>query len=265
MTETKTELGQKPADPELSYFGLQAYIGTTKHMGGFETTRELIALCQIDKDTYVLDVGCGVGATACYLAKRFGCNVVGVDLRESMIDLSHKRARREGVEGKVAFRVADALDLPFEDAHFDAVLCESVATFVEDKGKVVSELVRVVRPGGYVGLNEEVWLKTPPDKVVDQLKVIWEIKPNVPTADDWKALLRQAGLQDMVTKIYKLDPRREASQMKRYRFGDMWRMFSRTLSLYLRSPAFRNYMKRQRRLPKNVFEYLGYAIFVGRR
>jgi arsenite methyltransferase len=263
--ETQTQLGQKTSDLELSYFGLQAYIGTTKHMGGFETTKELTASCYIDKDTYVLDVGCGAGATACYLAKTFGCSVVGVDLRESMIDLSNERAQGEGIKDKVEFRVADALGLPFEDAHFDVVLCESVATFIEDKRKVVSELVRVVKPGGYVGLNEEVWLKTPPDEVVDHLRVIWEITPNVPTADEWKALLRQAGLQDMVTKIYKLDPRREASQMKRYRFGDMWRMFSRTLSLYLRSPAFRVYMKRQRRLPKSVFEYLGYAIFVGRR
>jgi arsenite methyltransferase len=265
VMETQTQLGQKKSDPELSYFGLQAYIGTTKHMGGLETTKELTALCHIDKDMHVLDVGCGAGATACYLAKVFGCSVVGVDLRKSMIDLSNERAQGEGVKDKVEFRVADALDLPFEDAHFDVVLCESVATFVEDKGKVVSELVRVVKPCGYVGLNEEVWLKTPSDEVVDRLKVIWEIKPSVLSADDWKALLRQAGLQDMVTKIYKLDPRREASQVKRYRFVDMWRMFSRTLSLYLRSPAFRAYMKQQRRLPKSVFEYLGYATFVGRR
>jgi arsenite methyltransferase len=256
--ETQSQPGQKRSDPELSYFGLQAYVGTTKHMGGLETTRELTALCHIERDTHVLDVGCGAGATSCYLAKVFGCSVVGVDLRESMIDLSNERAREEGVEDKVEFRVADVLDLPFEDAHFDVVLCESVATFVEDKGKMVSELVRVVKLGGYVGLNEEVWLKPPS-------KVIWEIKPDVLTADNWKALLRQAGLQDMVTKIYKFDARREASQMKRYRFVDMWRMFSRSLSLYLRSPAFRTYMKRQRRLPRDVFEYLGYAVFVGRR
>lgn len=263
--ETRTQSGQKKLGPELSYFGVQAYIGTTKHMGGLETTRELISLCHIDRDTHVLDVGCGAGATACYLAKVFGCSVIGVDLRESMIDLSNERAQGEGVKDKVEFRVADVLDLPFEDAHFDVVLCESVATFVEDKAKVASELARVVKPGGYVGLNEEVWLKRPSDEIVDRLNVIWEIKPQVPTADDWKALLRQAGLRDMVTKIYKFDPRREASQMKRYRFGDMWRMFSRTLSLYLRSPAFRAYMKQQRRLPRSVFEYLGYAIFVGRR
>ena len=59
--------------PELSYFELQAYVGTTKHMGGLETTVELIDLCHIEAGMVVLDVGCGAGATACYLAKTVGC------------------------------------------------------------------------------------------------------------------------------------------------------------------------------------------------
>jgi arsenite methyltransferase len=263
--ETKTQSRRENSDPELSYFELQAYIGTTKHMGGLETTKKLTALCHIDKDTYVLDVGCGAGATACYLAKRLGCHVVGVDLRESMVDLSRKRARREGVEDKVEFRVADALDLPFEDAHFDAALCESVATFVENKGKVISELVRVVKPGGYVGLNEEIWLKTPPAEVVTHVKGTWEIKPGISAAEDWQRLLKDAGLCDLVIITYELDARRESTQLKRYRFGDIVKMFSRTLSLYVKSSAFRAYMKEQRRLPMGVFEYLGYGLFVGRK
>jgi hypothetical protein len=48
--------------PEDMYFKLQAYLGTTKHMGGFDTTKTLINLCHISQHTGVLDVGCGVGA-----------------------------------------------------------------------------------------------------------------------------------------------------------------------------------------------------------
>ena len=76
-------------EPEMSYFELQAYVGTTKHMGGFESTQELIEQCHLCKGTYVLDVGCGVGATACHLAKTYGCQVVGVDLRDSMVARSN--------------------------------------------------------------------------------------------------------------------------------------------------------------------------------
>ena len=68
---------------EISYFGLQAHMGTTKHMGGLATTQELAGLCHVGAGTYVLDVGCGVGATACYLVKQYDCRVMGVDLREA--------------------------------------------------------------------------------------------------------------------------------------------------------------------------------------
>lgn len=252
-------------EPGISYFELQAYVGTTKHMGGLETTKELIELCHIDGDTYVLDVGCGVGATACYLAKRHGCRVVGVDLRDAMVARSNERAQKMGVTDLVEFRVADAQDLPFDDATFGVVLCESVASFIEDKRKVVSEFARVVKPGGYVGLNEEIWLKPAPPEVADHVKRMWPVKPNVPTAEGWETLLKDVGLQSVLVKTYQVDPRREATQVKRYSLGDMFRMFWRMLVLYVRSSGFREYMKGQRRLPRGVFEYLGYAILAGRR
>lgn len=265
MKDTKPMSLEEASEPEISYFGLQAYVGTTKHMGGLETTKELIVLCGISKDTYVLDVGCGVGATACYLAKRYSCRVVGVDLRESMIARSNERAQREGVEGTVEFRVADAQDLSFADAQFDVVLCESVATFIEDKQRVVNELARVTKPGGYVGMNEEIWIKEPPARLIEFVKRTWDIEPDVLTSDGWVGLLRDAGLKDIVAKAFKFNVQREATQVRRYRWEDMLRMFYRTLVMYLKNPAFRQYMKDHGRLPKSTFEYLGYGLFVGRR
>jgi arsenite methyltransferase len=255
---------QDTSTPKIAYFELQAYVGTTKHMGGFETTKELIELCHIDGDSYVLDVGCGAGATASTLAEMHGCRVVGVDLRESMVALSAERAQKQGVADLVAFRVADAQDLPFDDATFDAVLCESVATFIEDKQRVVDELARVVKPGGYVGLNEEIWLKEPTPEVAEHVRTMWPVKSNLPTAEGWEALMTGAGLQDVTIRVYKVDARREATQVKRYTCGDMVRMFWRTLVLYVKSAEFRAYMKKQR-LPKGVFEYLGYVLLVGQK
>jgi len=78
-------------------------------------------------------------------------------------------------------------------------------------------------------------------------------------------LLEGVGLRDIVVQTYKFSTRREATQVQRYRFQDMWRMLCRSLSLYIKNPAFRRYMAERGHLPENVFEYLGYAIFVGRR
>ncbi|MDY7041629.1 MAG: class I SAM-dependent methyltransferase [Chloroflexota bacterium] len=263
--ENQKRSSQQAAEPEISYFELQAYIGTTKHMGGFETTKALIELCHVNQDTYVLEVGCGVGATACYLAKKYGCRVVGVDLRESMIARSNERAQKEGVEEHVEFKVADAQDLPFDDAFFDVVIAESVATFVEDKQRVVNEYARVTSPGGYVGMNEEIWLKPPPTRLLEFVRHTWDIKSNVLTVDGWVVLLEIAELRDVAVKAYELDARRESTQVQRYRFQDMWNMFYRTLLLHVRNPAFREYMAERRHTPKDLFEYLGYAVFVGRK
>ena len=253
------------SEPDISYFELQAYVGTTKHMGGFATTQELLARCPIDKDTAILEIGCGVGATSCYLAQKHGCHVVGVDLRESMIDRANERARDLALTDLVEFRIADATKLPFEDERFDIVFCESVASFIRDKQHVANEFARVSKRGGYVGLNEEIWLNLPPDKIAEQVKFIWDTDLEVVTVKAWRTFLANAGLQDLWIKVYAFDARREATQLKRYRLVDTWLMLWRTLCLYIQSPAFRTYMKTHRKLPKDTFQYLGYALFLGKK
>jgi arsenite methyltransferase len=250
--------------PDFSYFGLQAYVGTTKHMGGLDTTKRLLAACSIDADAYVLEVGCGAGATASYLAREYGCRVMGVDLRESMVALARERAEREGVQDQTEFRVANALSLPFGDGQFDVAVCESVATFIADKARVVREVARVVRPGGTVGLNEEVWLQAPPAGVVDYVRRTWEIEAETPTTEGWAAMLEGAGLE-VTGQTFRFDARRESTQMRRYRPRDIFRMVYRALALYVRSGEFRRYMKGRQHMPKGLFEYWGYVLLVGRK
>jgi arsenite methyltransferase len=264
--ESRESSSEARIELEPTYLELQAYIGTTKHMGGLSATEELVELCHISAGKYVLDVGCGVGATACYIAQRYGCRVVGVDISEGMIEGARQRARREGVEDQVEFRVADAQNLPFEDSLFDAVLVESVIAFIPDKGRVIREMVRVTKEGAYVGLNEVTWIKTPPpEELVKSVVRIWEVDPDIPTPEDWEGLMQVSGLQDIVARTYRFSARREFSEFRRYRFRDFWRMLTASLSLYMRSSAFRKYMKGRQRLPKEIWEYLGYGIYVGRK
>jgi arsenite methyltransferase len=142
------------AQAGIKYLDMQAYVGITKHIGGRRATDELLALCHIEHAREVLNVGCGIGISCAYIAKKHGCHVVGVDISEKMIEWSRKRAHEERVEDRVEFRVADILDLPFEADRFNAVMVESVVAFVGDKARAIRECVRVTRPGGYVGLNE---------------------------------------------------------------------------------------------------------------
>jgi len=138
-------------EEKSAFFDFAAYVGLTKHLGGVAATDDLLELCHVGEDAYVLDVGCGAGVTPCYIARVYGCRVVGVDINEEMIERSRERAGRENLTDLVTFRVADAQDLPFDDGLFDAVITESVTAFPEDKQKAVLEYARVTKPGGYVG------------------------------------------------------------------------------------------------------------------
>ena len=255
---------------QQTFFDFAAEVGLTKHIGGLEATEALLELCHISKGKYVLDVGCGAGVTPIFIAKRYGCRVVGIDISEGMIEKSKERAKRERVMDRVEFRVADAQDLPFDDNIFDAVITESVTAFPEDKQKAVNEYVRVTKPGGYVGLNESIWRKVPqPPEVVAW--VSQDVGTNVEplTSDAWAGLLEGAGLKDITVSTYEINTQDEARGiLRRYRWGGMLRVLWRMLLLYARSPAYRKFVKGVREggvTPENLEEYFGYGFFVGRK
>jgi len=267
--ENKKQLSpEEISELESSYFELQAYWGITKHMGGLKSTRELIELCHINKGKYVLVVGCGVGITPCYLAKRYGCRVVGVDLSERMIDRSNERAKREGVEDRVEFRVADAQNLPFEDALFNVAICESVNAFIENRQRAASEYVRVIKPGGYVGLNECTWIKTPPPELAEYLFRIMGAEFLV-CNNGWKELLEGSGLGETVARIYRTNALSQwISEVRQIEFLDFLRAWYRFLLLFVRNSACRRFTKEALTMPKSifgVFKYFGYGIYVGRK
>jgi arsenite methyltransferase len=238
-------------------------------MGGLKATRELIELCHINKGKYVLVVGCGTGITPCYLAKSYGCRVVGVDLSEGMIDRSKARAKREGIESRVEFRVADAQNLPFEDAIFDAVIGESVNAFIENKQKAASEYMRVTKPRGYVGLNECVWIKTPPPKLAEYLTRI--MGAEFPSRDNgWKELLAGSGLIELIARVYKTSILSQwASEVRQIEFLDFVKAWGRFFSLCFKSSACRRFSREAlTTMPRSIFslfQYFSYGIYVGRK
>jgi arsenite methyltransferase len=231
--------------------------------GGFGATNELLALCHIKNAQEVLDVGCAIGVGPAYMAKTYGCRVVGVDISERMIEWSRQRAKQEGVEDRVELRIADVLDLPFEADRFDVVICESVLAFIEDEPRAIRQCVRVAKPSGYVGLNEAVWIEEPPPEKAAQAL---EWGTNILTAEAWQALWEGSGLQDRVVRTYQIDARSEIKSRMRW-VGWSWvlKAWYRVLSLYLKDPAARQFIKEQLDTPCEMFGYLGYGLFVGRK
>jgi arsenite methyltransferase len=249
---------------EATFLDMQASVGITKHIGGLEATNELLALCRIEAAREVLNVGCGIGVGSAYVAKKYGCHVVGVDISDKMVEWSRRRARQERVEDKAEFQTADVLALPFKPDRFDVVFAESVLTFIEDKARALRECVRVTRPGGYVGLNEGAWIKPVPPELAAQVRDA--IGPFIVTDETWRALWEASGLQERVVKMHEIDAGAEVKGRIQW-IGWPWllRAWGRGLRLYITNRALRRSIKEMFDVPAEVFQYLAYGLFVGKK
>jgi arsenite methyltransferase len=253
-----------------SFFDFAAQVDITKHLGGHQATQKLVQLCRINPDSYVLDVGSGVGVTPCYLAKTLGCRVMGVDLNPNMLPPSLARAKKGKLTDLVEFKTADAHHLPFPDGNFDAVITESVTAFSEDKALAVREYARVTKPGGYIGLNESTWLNLPvPPEVIAWISQDPGTTVQILSADQWVKLLNDAGLEEVTKEISPVDLKAEARGMlDRYGWSGMLRTMGRMFLLYLKNPAYREFTRSVRQTgltPPNLDEYFGYGIYTGQK
>jgi SAM-dependent methyltransferase len=140
----------------IEYLDMLAKLGVgNAHPGGFGETIEQLRKYPIEKGQRVLEVGCGTGRTACFLADQ-GLDVTAVDIRPEMIAKAIKRAEKQGV--RVQFIQGDVCRLPFEDNSFDVVMVESVTNFA-DAQKAVSEYYRVLNPDGKLYDREVIRIK----------------------------------------------------------------------------------------------------------
>jgi SAM-dependent methyltransferase len=106
----------------------------------------------LDRVRDVLDVGCGVGHWGQLLANVLPSNarVQGVDRDPLWVEKAAARATAHGLADRFSYRVSVAEKLPFADASFDLVTCQTVLIHTPDPGAAVDEMVRVARPGGLI-------------------------------------------------------------------------------------------------------------------
>ncbi|MDI6906008.1 MAG: methyltransferase domain-containing protein [Thermoanaerobacterales bacterium] len=129
-------------------------LGESFHPGGLGLTRELGELLGLTGGRTVLDVACGNGATALYLARAFGCRVIGVDLGAENIARARRKAAAEGLDGRVEFVRGDAEKLPVPGGSCDAVISECAFCTFPDKPAAAAEMYRALRPGGVLGISD---------------------------------------------------------------------------------------------------------------
>jgi len=185
------------------------------HTRGLAATAELADMAGIFAGASVLDVGCGIGGPARFLAARHDCEVVGIDLSAPFIEAARYLTARTGQDGQVSFEVASALDIPFDAGHFDFVLLQHVAMNVADREGLYGEIRRVLKPGGRfvthdVVLNKDAplypapWARTPATSFLLSAQASLEtieaagfrrlaVRDDSEAAKSWFAALRASG------------------------------------------------------------------------
>ena len=149
-------------------------------------------LDRLPKGSRILDVGCGIGGSSRILAKYYGFNVTGITISPAQV----KRAiELTPNELNCNFKVMDALDLKFEDGSFDGIWSVEAGAHMNDKSKFADEMLRTLRPGGYLALAD--WnsrdLKSKPPSIIEniilnQLLEQW-VHPNFISIKDFREII----------------------------------------------------------------------------
>ncbi len=122
------------------------------HGRGVLATKELLAALAPIKTDHVLDIGCGIGGPARWIAARTGCRVTGIDLTPEFVEAAGALNQATAMAGQVRCLQGSALDLPFAPASFDRAYSQNVVMNIADKPRFYAEAFRVLKPGGVLAL-----------------------------------------------------------------------------------------------------------------
>ena len=154
-------------------------------------------LAQLSPGQIVLDLGSGAGLDVLLSARRVAPqgHAYGVDMTDEMLELANSNATRSGVTN-ATFLKGTIENVPLPDASVDVVISNCVINLAEDKGAVIKEAFRVLRPGGLFAVADMVELETL-DPVIKKNLDAWAgcLSGTIPI-DDYRAKLIDAGFQD---------------------------------------------------------------------
>jgi len=125
-------------------------------VGGETTTKEFTAQLGLTPGMKVLDIGCGTGGSAFYMARRYGVDVHGVDLATNMIELAqdYRTEMEPEVKHRVQFYVEDATLMPYPKDFYDVVYSRDTILHIEGKEQLFQTFLETLKPGGKLMISD---------------------------------------------------------------------------------------------------------------
>lgn len=192
------------------YYGRGGNYKLDRRQAQIELIEELLLWAGYDKNKNsspekIIDVGCGIGGSTLYLADKFDSWATGITLSPVQASRAKERATELGLDDRVQFEVANALEMPWQDNTFDLVWSLESGEHMPDKAKFLAECYRVLKPGGKMILA--TWCHRETNSVAGELtigeiahlKEIYRVYclPYVISLSQYRAIAIECGFKDL--------------------------------------------------------------------
>ncbi|MEK5231724.1 class I SAM-dependent methyltransferase [Lysinibacillus sp. FSL K6-0232] len=161
------------------------------HPGGIQLSKELLKAENIQQTSDILDIGCGTGQTAAYLAAHYQANITAIDSHPIMVAKAKQRMHKAQLPVQVIHGSMEQLPLPNES--FDLIIAESVLAFVPQQ-RALQEMHRLLKHGGRFIAIECTIPTSLPSPLAKTIQQFYGFEALL-TKKEWVDLLQQAGFQ----------------------------------------------------------------------
>lgn len=164
------------------------------HIGGRQATDHLLDQLKFTVQDHLLDVGCGLGGAARYVAGKYNNRVTGIDLAQEYIETGKELCSWVNLDSQITLEQGSALSMPYDDETFNGGYMLHVGMNIEDKDLLFSEIYRVLSQGSTFGVYDVMRHK----EGVLAYPVPWATRKGtckLATADQYRQALRDAGFE----------------------------------------------------------------------
>lgn len=169
-------------------------LGQSFHPGGTKLTRQLASAALVSPNCDVLDVACGNGNSARYVATEFAATVTGCDYSAINLERAAAASRTAQMESRTQFVRGDAEQLPFAPEAFDVTFCECSLCLFENMDAALEQIRRVLKPGGRIGVSD-FFLNAPVPESLDGLLGQVLCVAGAPSLQAYREALERAGFE----------------------------------------------------------------------
>ena len=176
--------------------------GADRHSATDRLVHELVGYAGVPAGARVLDVGCGIGGPALYLAGALGCTVVGVTLSAQQAARATEKAAEAGLAERAEFHQLDALSTGFPDASFDVLWAVESLMHIADRDAFFAEMMRLLRPGGRLAIatwsQRDGELNAEEQDLVDQI-LKHQVMPSFSSLEEHERMAAAAGFTEVAS------------------------------------------------------------------